>query len=54
MDTMGKYVNNTLDELEDGTLGVYNKTTDEASLCYSLQKSFIIILKYNIKKDFDN
>ena len=29
MDTMGKYVNTTLEELEDKTLGVYNATVDE-------------------------
>ena len=27
--TMGKYVNNTMDELENGTLGVYNATVDQ-------------------------
>ena len=40
MDMMGKYVNNTLDELEDGTLGVYNKTTDEAESLLLPRKKF--------------
>ena len=40
MDIMGKYVNKTMDELEEGTLGVYNETSDEVSLYYSPKKTF--------------
>ena len=36
MDTMGQYVNNTMDELENGTLGVYNATVDQVLIVQEL------------------